>query len=486
MSRQGALDRAAAHFDSGEFVRALAQRVACQTESQNPERQDDLRTYLDQHIAPALAAMGFASRTIANPVPGAGPMLIGERIEDRSAPGSPRPHAEGLAQATGGPNLQLPTVLMYGHGDVVRGDDARWPEGLSPWALTPLGDRLYGRGTADNKGQHSINLAALAQVLAERDGRLGFNVKCLFEMGEETGSPGLAALCATERNALAADVLIASDGPRLHAERPTVFLGSRGVANFDLSLKPRDRAHHSGNWGGLLRNPATVLAAAIACLVDGNGRILVAGLRPPPIPPAVRAALTDIDVGSAPDDPDIDADWGEPWLTPAERVFAWNTLEVLAFGAGNPDNPANAIPASARAYCQLRFVVGTDCKRLREHVQSHLIANGLGMLEVSEPVTMAATRLDPDSPWVRWALASIECTSGRKPALLPNIGGSLPNDVFVGTLGLPTIWVPHSYPACSQHAPGEHLLAPVAREALQIMAGLFWDLGEDAATLPRR
>ena len=240
--------------------------------------------------------------------------------------------------------------------------------------------------------------------------------------------------------------------------------------------------HHSGNWGGLLRNPATVIAAAIASLVDGQGRILVAGLRPPPIPASVRAALADIAVGGGADDPAVDADWGEPGLTPAERVFGWNTLEVLAMTAGNPAQPVNAIPPAARAHCQLRFVVGTDWQRLREHVQAHLVAHGLGAVEVSEPVTMAATRLDPDSPWVRFTLDSMQRTTGAAPALLPNLGGSLPNDVFADVLGLPTVWVPHSYPACSQHAADEHLLAPVAREALQIMAGLFWDLGEREPT----
>jgi len=54
----------------------------------------------------------------------------------------------------------------------------------------------------------------------------------------------------------------------------------------------------------------------------------------------------------------------------------------------------------------------------------------------------------------------------------------LPNDVFAEILGMPTLWVPHSYPGCSQHAPDEHLLGSVAREGLQIMAGLFWDLGD--------
>ena len=93
---------------------------------------------------------------------------------------------------------------------------------------------------------------------------------------------------------------------------------------------------------------------------------------------------------------------------------------------------------------------------------------------------MHASRTDPGNPWVQFALASLERTEGSPPALLPNLGGGLPNDVFTDQLGLPTIWIPHSYPACAQHAPDEHLLAPLARQALRLMAGLFWDLGEHA------
>jgi hypothetical protein len=94
---------------------------------------------------------------------------------------------------------------------------------------------------------------------------------------------------------------------------------------------------------------------------------------------------------------------------------------------------------------------------------------------------MHATRLDPAHPWVQRVAASIAATTGRAPAILPNLGGSLPNDCFADVLGLPTVWVPHSYPACSQHAPNEHLLGSVAREGLAIMTGIFWDLGEEAA-----
>ncbi len=101
--------------------------------------------------------------------------------------------------------------------------------------------------------------------------------------------------------------------------------------------------------------------------------------------------------------------------------------------------------------------------------------------------TFPATRLDPDNPWVGWALDSIARSSGKKPALLPNLGGSLPNDAFSEILGLPTIWVPHSYPGCQQHAPDEHLPVAIAREGLAMMAGLYWDLGTEAGqALPRR
>ncbi len=466
--RNAVLAAAAAHFDSGAFVQDLARRVARRTESQNPAALSALRDYLVQEMTPALQALGFVCQVHDNPQRSAahptGPLLIAQRIEDPA----------------------MPTVLMYGHGDVVRGQDASWTRGQGPWHLAQVGERLYGRGTADNKGQHSINIAALAVLLQHQNGRLGFNVKWLLETGEETGSPGLAEFCRAQHKALAADVLIASDGPRLSRDRPTVFLGSRGVANFDLSLTLRAGAHHSGNWGGLLRNPGTVLANAIACLVDGRGVIQVPALRPPPIPTNVRAALADLQFGADTGDPAIDTDWGEPDLSPAERVFAWNTLEVLAYRCGNPDFPVNAIPPSAQATMHMRFVVGTDVSHLREVVRTHLAEHGFADVQVGNTTVMAATRLDPDNAWVQFCLRSIEHTTGQAPALLPNLGGSLPNDVFADILGLPTVWVPHSYAACCQHAPDEHLLAPVARQALQIMAGLFWDLSAHGVGLPRR
>jgi acetylornithine deacetylase/succinyl-diaminopimelate desuccinylase-like protein len=458
MTQSAAVELASDYFDSGEFLADLERRVAFRTESGVPDRRPDLLAYLNQEMVPAAHRLGATARVLSNPDPGGGPLLIARRHE----------------------GSDLPTVLTYGHADVVPAEPGRWRAGLDPWAVTVEGNRWYGRGTADNKGQHTINLAALEQVLRARSGRLGFNLTILIETSEETGSAGLSEFCALHADDLAADLLIASDGPRVAAERPTVFLGSRGAAGFTLRVGLRDRSYHSGNWGGLLRNPATVLASALASMVDGRGRILVPGLRPPPIQDNVRDALRTIPVGGDPGDPDIDQGWGEPGLTPAERLVAWNTLEVLSLAAGNPDTPVNAIPGSAHAHCQLRFVPGTDVPRLATTLREHLDTRGFGMVAVEPGHLMHASRTDPDNRWVRFALTSLERAEGITPALLPNLGGSLPNDVFTDRLGLPTIWIPHSYPACAQHAPDEHLLAPLARQAVRLMTALFWDLGEHA------
>jgi acetylornithine deacetylase/succinyl-diaminopimelate desuccinylase-like protein len=219
-------------------------------------------------------------------------------------------------------------------------------------------------------------------VLAARGGRLGFNLKILIETGEETGSLRLSEFCARHAGDLAADLLIASDGPRVAAERPTVFLGSRGAAGFTLRVQLRDRSYHSGNWGGLLRNPATIPASAPASLVNGQGEILAPSLRPPPIPDSVREALRTIPVGGDPGDPDIDEDWGEPGLTPAERVIGWNTLEVPSLAAGNPEIPVGAIPGAAHAHCQLRFAPGADITSMTADIRDHLDRHGFDMVTV--------------------------------------------------------------------------------------------------------
>jgi hypothetical protein len=110
MTRAAAIDRAEAYFDSGAFKADLARRVAIATESQNPDRVQELHRYIDAEMKPAFEALGFGCRVLTH-AKARGPFLFAERIED------PR----------------LPTIFGYGHGDVIRGLEAGWKEGLSPW-----------------------------------------------------------------------------------------------------------------------------------------------------------------------------------------------------------------------------------------------------------------------------------------------------------------------------------------------------------------
>ncbi len=459
MTRQAARDHVLEYLKSGGFEEDLARRVAIPTQSQVPEGLPHTRRYLEDEMTPAFEAMGFSCRIFENPIEGVGPVMLATRDE--------------------GADL---TVLGYGHGDVIRGQDDLWTKGAGPWQTARDGARLYGRGTADNKSQHLINMAGMQAVLQTR-GHLGFNAKFIVEMAEENGSQGLGDVIAANREAFAADVFIASDGPRVSPERPTVSLGARGGENFDLVVSLREGGHHSGNWGGALADPGMILSHALASICTSTGQILIKDWLPPPMTNAVREALSTVTLSPGEDGPEIDPDWGEPGMTTAEKVYGWNSFAVLALGSGNIAGPVNAIQPEARAHCQLRYIAGTDVDNILPALRKHLDENGFSAVEVAPPTGrnaagFRASRTEPDHPWALWTRQAVERTTGFAPAVIPQMGGSICNDLFTDLLGLPAIWIPHSYTGCSQHAPDEHILMPVAESALDIMAGLYWDLGE--------
>ena len=321
------------------------------------------------------------------------------------------------------------------------------------------GERVYGRGTADNKGQHSINMSALRAVREARGGRLGFNAKFIIETGEEIGSPDLRKVCEGLREELKADLFLASDGPRLSADRPTIFLGCRGGLRIHLDVNLRDGAHHSGNWGGVLANAATILSGAIAALVDRKGRMQLEALKPPRISQRDPRGAGRRKVEPTPDEPALSRTGARRGCrppsgsTPGTRWKCWRCRRAIS------TSPANAIPGEAHACCSCASwsaPIRAGHRRRATHLTRTAFrwsrSRGTRALPRRAPISTA-----PGSTGRR---NSIRQTTGKAPAILPNFGGSLPNDVFSEGLGLPTIWVPHSYPGCSQHAPNEHILLP--------------------------
>ena len=185
-------------------------------------------------MRPALEALGFTCRVLRHEK-ARGPLLYAERLEGKG----------------------LPTVLGYGHGDVIRGLEACWREGLAPWTLSELDGRYYGRGVVDNKGQHTINFGGLEAVLKTR-GKLGFQRQWLIEMGEEIGSPGLREVCSGAQCSCFRGRRADRFGRAAAFDRPPHRLpGLRGSLTRRLWIDAREGGHHSGNWGGLLSNPAS-------------------------------------------------------------------------------------------------------------------------------------------------------------------------------------------------------------------------------------
>jgi len=458
--RKAALARAAAIFDGGAFRDRLAGLLAYRSTSQDPGHDADLRRYLEEGLSPWVEGMGFSVTIHDNPEAGFGPIMTGSRIEDPSRP----------------------TLLLYGHGDTVRGLEDQWTPGIDPWTLSEIDGRWYGRGSADNKGQHVLNLTALEAVLAERGGKLGFNIKLLIEMAEERGSRGLREFVASHRELLAADALIASDGPRVEPDLPTIATGTRGTFHFDLVLKLRAGGVHSGHWGGLTTDPAIVLSHTLASVMDRHGKILVRDWLPQNgVPAAVRGALAGCPVGGGDGAATIDADWGEPGLTSAEKIYGWNSLIVLAMTSGRPENPVNAVAPEARAHCQIRYTVDTDIAVFEPALRRHLDEHGFPEVAIENAASrMPASRTAVNNPWVLWAQESMQQSLGKRVQIIPNSSGGLPGDVFVDHLGVPLVWIPHSYNGCKQHGPDEHAMPAILREGLLAFTGLYWDAGEKA------
>lgn len=455
-TRNSTIERSQGLFNDGTFIEALRELVSFQSVSQDPAQSASLRSYLDHLAKKHLQPIGIECRIHNNPVTGGSPILLGKRVEDKNAP----------------------TVLYYGHGDVVSGMQGSWSDGLDPWDLKVVDEKIYGRGTADNKGQHWISLCAL-KALADTREKFGFNIIVLIESGEESHSVGLKEFCRINKEDLQADFLIGSDGPRIERDTPTLFMGSRGCLNFSLEINYRDTARHSGNWGGALKDPIARLCHAISTIESNLGTIQVDGWETNSLTPSVREALADTRIVSSFSGDDVDTEWGDPNLSVAERLFGANSFCVLGITGGSTENPVNAIQPTAQAVCQLRYVVGTRADTALESLRQHLDEHGFKDVRIQRKATdvFEATRVDPNHPIVQYVANSVEQTTGLRPVLLPNLGGSLPNDCFTDILGIPTVWIPHSYPECRQHSPDEHLPFQIVRQGLSIMAGLFWDIG---------
>lgn len=310
-----------------------------------------------------------------------------------------------------------PTVCLYAHHDVQpEGERAAWD--TEPFVATLDGDRLFGRGTADDKGGFAVHLAALRAF----DGRPPVGVTVFVEGEEEVGSPTLERLLAQEREALAADVFVIADSGNWDVGAPAFTTTLRGLADCVVTVSTLDHAVHSGSFGGPVPDALTTLCRLLATLHDERGDVAVAGLASAEAPALdypedrLRAESGLLD--------------GVGWTgtgTFVKRLWCKPALAVIALDATRVDQASNTLIPAARAKISLRVAPGDDADAALDHLVRHLHDHAPWGARVSvEPGdTGQPARIEFEGPYAEAAREAFREAWSTDPVFLGQ-GGSIP------------------------------------------------------------
>jgi acetylornithine deacetylase/succinyl-diaminopimelate desuccinylase-like protein len=355
-----------------------------------------------------------------------------------------------------------PTVLFYGHYDV------QPAEPLELWTSpafepTVRDGNLFGRGTADDKGQVHIHLKAL-EALLKTSGTLPLNVKVMIEGEEEVGSVNLWEFVQKNRERLKADALVVSDTSMLAKGVPSITYGLRGLNYYQIELTGPAQDLHSGVFGGAVPNPLTILCETIAKLHDKNFRVTVPGFYDDvaTLSKQERKALNGLPwkekefrktVGA----PGLD---GEKGFTIVERLWTRPTLEVNGIWGGYMGEGAKTvIPSKAYAKISTRLVPKQEPAKIAKLVEKHI------RKLLPKSVACKFEVLSTGKPWVapysnpifQKAIHALESGFGKKAVFIRE-GGSIP---FVtqmhDTFKVPCVLMGFGLPDENAHAPDEHI-----------------------------
>ena len=391
-------------------------------------------------------------------------------------PGHPIVYAEWMVDP------DAPTVLIYGHYDVQPPDPLElWR--TEPFEPTQIGDDLFARGAADDKGQLYIHVKAL-EAFHETAGAPPVNIKCLFEGEEESGSPSLAPFIESHAELLAADVAVISDTHILGKETPAIIYALRGLAYVEVELTGPQHDLHSGIYGGAVHNPIHVLSELIAGLHDENGRITIPGFYDNVRELSVeeRAELTKIpfDREAWLEEAAVTTAWGEKEYTIIERISARPTLDVNGIWGGYTEPGAKTVlPSKAHAKISMRLVPDQSHERIAQLITAHLqnIAPPTVTVKVQNLHGGAGAIIRRDSPEMQAAFDAYAATFGREPVFIRE-GGSIPVvAVFQEELGIETIMLGFGLPDDNLHAPNEKFYLPNFYKGIETVIRFLQNVG---------
>ncbi len=373
---------------------------------------------------------------------------------------------------------EAPTALIYGHYDV------QPCESLDGWSSPPFspalrGDRLYARGSADMKGPVWSALCALESLAASSPG-LRFNVKVLLEGEEEIGSPHLKALIEEYRESLQCDFCLNLDSGMPAPDLPTLSSAFRGIASFDLKVMGPCRDLHSGEYGGVVHNPAQVISELIAGLHSDSGRVALPGFydRVRDLDDRERSRLSalPIDERSFLEQAGVFAAWGEAGYSAQERIGSRPTLEIHGLRSGFAGEGAKTIvPAAASAKLSTRLVPDQDPWEVGRQLEEYLRVNAPSTVSWRLDQTSAVPPAESsvDSPWARGMIESFRLTWNCEP-LIRRIGGTIP---IVGllqrNLGVDAVNTGWALPDGNLHSADENLHLPTFCKGVESLIRFF-------------
>jgi acetylornithine deacetylase/succinyl-diaminopimelate desuccinylase-like protein len=364
---------------------------------------------------------------------------------------SPRPSPKGEGDVF--------TWLLYGHYDVYPADEKQEGWRTKPFEPVVEGDRIWGRGTGDNKGQHLAMLNAIA-IWRELHGELPIRVKVILEGDEETGSVPLPKFIEANRARLKADLCCYSDGPMFPNDQPVLLMGVRGNLGLEFVAKGAKRNLHSGNFGGVAPNPTLDLIHLLAEMVDRDGRMLVPGAAyaEVKVAPADLEAVRSLEVDHAGfrDSVGVEPTTGKDDALFHERLMLRPAFNVSGFASGYMGaGQKTIIYKEALAKADVRLVGGQDPAQVLAAIRKFAKDRGYDNIEIRDLKATPASRTPLDHPMAAKVKAAVEKGFGKKVLVVPSLGGTTPDFVFTRLLGLPSIVVPLAPYDENNHAPNE-------------------------------
>ncbi|MBI5292892.1 MAG: M20/M25/M40 family metallo-hydrolase [Chloroflexi bacterium] len=355
------------------------------------------------------------------------------------------------------------TLLFYNHYDV------QPPEPLElwdspPWQLTRRDGKLYARGVGDDKGHIECRLSALDAVKAVT-GSYPCRIKFVIEGEEETSSVNLESFVVNHAEKLKADACVWEFGGVSHEGKPEQYLGLRGICYVELSVQTASQDAHSGLGGSIFANAAWRLVWALNTLKDQSEHIRIPGFYDGIKPPSARdmellAALPD-------DSEDHKRRYGLKGFLKGltggvelrrETVFV-PTCTICGFTSGyQGPGSKTVLPARASAKVDFRLVPGQDPLDILAKLRQHLEAEGFSDVEVNYLGGERPGRTDPDDPFVKLTIEAAREAYGSEVVIVPMVGGSGPNHVFLDTLKVPIVSAGVGYPGGQAHAPNENIV----------------------------